>query len=307
MEPFSRLLVGVDGSEPARAAVELAIRLAAPPQRARLRFVSAFERERLTVQFASDPAPAGDLEYLLATVREDCAAVVDEALAFARAEHVEADGEVVEGDAEAALLAAARAWGASCIALGTHGRGGLARLLLGSRTEAIVRRSPLPVLAVRSAAKPDAGLALRRIVCALDGTPASQPAFAAALAVARERGARLELLTVVVLDDTIAAAYERDGYDPDGTLGRLYAAARGALEAFARTAHEAGVETDVRVTGASDVARVLLGVGDYEADLLALGTHARRGLRALLGGTAQAVLRGSIVPVLAVNAEPAAR
>jgi universal stress protein A len=52
------------------------------------------------------------------------------------------------GDPADELLALAKELGASMVVLGTHGRSGLAHLLLGSTTEKLIRRSPLPVLVV---------------------------------------------------------------------------------------------------------------------------------------------------------------
>jgi nucleotide-binding universal stress UspA family protein len=49
------------------------------------------------------------------------------------------------------ILTVARELGASMIAMGTHGRRGLAHAVLGSIAERVVRRSPIPVLTVRAA------------------------------------------------------------------------------------------------------------------------------------------------------------
>jgi nucleotide-binding universal stress UspA family protein len=57
------------------------------------------------------------------------------------------------------ILAMARDDDASALVMGTHGRGGLARALLGSVTESVVRRAPVPVVIVRvpgAAAEPTA-------------------------------------------------------------------------------------------------------------------------------------------------------
>jgi nucleotide-binding universal stress UspA family protein len=53
------------------------------------------------------------------------------------------------GDARDAILATARDVGADLIVMGTHGRRGFSRLMLGSVTEGVVRRAECPVLAVR--------------------------------------------------------------------------------------------------------------------------------------------------------------
>lgn len=56
---------------------------------------------------------------------------------------------VKEGDAVAEILSVAEEWDCNLIVLGTHGRTGLGRLLMGSVAEQVVRRAPCPVLTVR--------------------------------------------------------------------------------------------------------------------------------------------------------------
>jgi nucleotide-binding universal stress UspA family protein len=57
---------------------------------------------------------------------------------------------VREGDAVREILHTARDVGAEMIVLGTHGRTGLGRLLMGSVAEAVLRQAPCPVLAVKA-------------------------------------------------------------------------------------------------------------------------------------------------------------
>jgi nucleotide-binding universal stress UspA family protein len=55
-----------------------------------------------------------------------------------------------EGEPAAAILQAARETNADLIVMGTHGRTGLDRLVVGSVAEQVVRRAPCPVLTVRA-------------------------------------------------------------------------------------------------------------------------------------------------------------
>jgi universal stress protein A len=57
------------------------------------------------------------------------------------------------GQPHHAILESAKAWDADLIVMGTHGRSGLARLVLGSTTEAVIRHSPIPVLVVPAGTK----------------------------------------------------------------------------------------------------------------------------------------------------------
>ncbi len=64
------------------------------------------------------------------------------------------DHRLVTGDPSVAIAALAQEEHADLIVMGTHGRTGLTRLLMGSVAEAVVRRSPCPVLTYKEAAKP---------------------------------------------------------------------------------------------------------------------------------------------------------
>ncbi|HVS38323.1 MAG TPA: universal stress protein [Gemmataceae bacterium] len=56
---------------------------------------------------------------------------------------------VAEGDPAAAIVHAAKELDADLIVMGTHGRRGLARLLLGSVADAVCRKSPCPMLKLK--------------------------------------------------------------------------------------------------------------------------------------------------------------
>ncbi len=71
---------------------------------------------------------------------------------IARAAHMlggDAETFLREGSTTAEIIATAAAWQASLIVIGTHGRGGLGRLVLGSVAEGVLRDAPCPVLTIR--------------------------------------------------------------------------------------------------------------------------------------------------------------
>ena len=68
--------------------------------------------------------------------------------------------EVVEGEPSREILRVAREHGCDLIVMGTHGRTGLARLLMGSVAEAVLRRAPCPVLTVKGTPPVPAGAAV---------------------------------------------------------------------------------------------------------------------------------------------------
>ena len=97
------------------------------------------------MDYGFDPAP------MLEDVRRGATHLAEAQVARAHAAGATAESLVVEGTPADALLEVAAERGADLIAIGTHGRRGLRRLLVGSVAESVVRRSPVPVVVVRSA------------------------------------------------------------------------------------------------------------------------------------------------------------
>jgi nucleotide-binding universal stress UspA family protein len=73
---------------------------------------------------------------------------LDSALSSARARYPRCEGLLQAGAPYERILAVAKESGVDLIAMGTHGRRGVSRFMLGSVAERIVRMSPVPVLTV---------------------------------------------------------------------------------------------------------------------------------------------------------------
>jgi nucleotide-binding universal stress UspA family protein len=93
-------------------------------------------------------------DQMIASIRHDNEATLAGLLAPRRATASFGETFVVDDDARDAILKAAKAVHADLIVIGTHGRRGLSRALLGSVAEDVLRRSPCPVLAVREGGQP---------------------------------------------------------------------------------------------------------------------------------------------------------
>jgi nucleotide-binding universal stress UspA family protein len=144
---FKKLLVPVDGSEPSDAAVTLAVRLARD-QGAKVVFLHVSEVARIAAMVSStvmcvDPTPALDAEH---AIGEEA---LRDAAARARQSEVQTESLLVEGASADSILDTASRNGADLIVIGSHGRGGIQRALLGSVAEAVLRRSRVPVLVTR--------------------------------------------------------------------------------------------------------------------------------------------------------------
>ncbi len=147
---YSRILAAVDGSGPSTRAFREALRLAAD-QHAALRVAHVID---LGVALAPWAEMAFiNYDTLEAALRESGARILDGALAEAHATGMAAESVMLETDVDdpaAEILAEADRWGADLIVMGTHGRHGLAHLILGSVAEGVVRRATVPVLLLRA-------------------------------------------------------------------------------------------------------------------------------------------------------------
>jgi nucleotide-binding universal stress UspA family protein len=108
-----------------------------------------------------------------------------------------ADVIAVEGDPGRRILEHARSLPADLIVIGTHGRGGLERLVLGSIAERVLRRAHCPVMTVPPRAAAVGTLPFRHLLCPVDFSESSIAALQFALSLAQESNARLTLLHVL--------------------------------------------------------------------------------------------------------------
>lgn len=146
---YQRILVPVDGSATAQRGLEEAIRLAKLTQ-GRLRVIHVIDELSFALAMDAYAGHAGDW---LSVLREDGERLLAEAKAVAKAAGVEADTVLYDrrsGQVHELVTAEAAKWPADLIVLGTHGRRGVGRVVMGSSAEHILRNARVPVLLVRA-------------------------------------------------------------------------------------------------------------------------------------------------------------
>ncbi|MFT4267455.1 MAG: universal stress protein [Xenophilus sp.] len=146
---YQRILVPVDGSATSREGLDEAIRLARLTG-GQLRLIHVVDELSLAVGMG---AYAGPIEGWADELRAAGQKVLDEAGAAAKAAGVPFDtalNDNIGAPVTDVVLHEAQRWPAELLVLGTHGRRGVGRLLLGSSAEAIVRAATVPVLLVRA-------------------------------------------------------------------------------------------------------------------------------------------------------------
>lgn len=202
---------------------------------------------------------------------------------------------VSEEEPAAAIAHAARD-GVDLIAMATHGRGGLSRLLLGSVAEAVIRAAGVPVLLIRgqSAWKP---WATRKIVVPLDGSEASEEILPVVQRLAGPRA--LTVLLLKVIEPLAPTAAGGTVTWPDEVIALQREDAGRYLAKMMEPLRARGLRVECHVAVGRPAETIAAVAGREQADLIVMATHGRSGIsRVLLGSVAGGVLRSASVPVL---------
>ena len=205
---------------------------------------------------------------------------------------------IERGSAYAEIVRRAEAWNADVIVMGSHGRTGLARAVLGSVAERVVQHAACSVLIARPIAKPGVVLA------ATDLSDPSLPTIGAGMAEAKRRNARLVVASVFEWAAPLAVPLS-------GMIGTLPALPNGEAQAQARESlrqmltdavTRAGAVAEVRVLDGSPASEIVAHAEELGAELIVVGTRGRTGLaRLALGSVAERVVRSAPCSVMAVR------
>lgn len=142
--PYRRILVPIDGSSTSTKALAAALALARE-RGSQIRLVHSMEEFPM----------ASGFEYsvdVIGVVRDHAQKTLAEALAMVQAAGVEGEARLLEASGKRlgeAVADEAAAWSADLVVVGTHGRRGLSRALLGSGAESVIRQARVPVLVIR--------------------------------------------------------------------------------------------------------------------------------------------------------------
>jgi nucleotide-binding universal stress UspA family protein len=206
------------------------------------------------------------------------------------------------------ILRQASAMRPDLLAIGTHGRSGFDRLLLGSVTEKVLRKADCPVLTVPARTPdtvPAAPVVFKQILCPVDFSDSSMHALNYAMSLAQEADARLTVLHVMMYD-LQAEAPEHVVADRRLTVADY----RSRCEQYSRERLGTAVPDTVRayctvetllVTG-NPYREILRVAAEQQADLIVMGVHGRSAAdRMLFGSTTQHVVRAATCPVVTLR------
>jgi nucleotide-binding universal stress UspA family protein len=200
--------------------------------------------------------------------------------------------------------------GADLAVMATHGRGAFTRTWLGGVADSFLRHAPCPVLLVRPDEEGQADVtgdwAPGTILVPLDGSELSTTILDRVTELAQLFGSRILLLRVVAYPVEIASPYlphtvrmNQEIVEEAKTVARQY------LKRVAAPLAARGLEVDQDVVVDTQAGHgILKAAQERDVGLIAMSTHGRGGVvRAVLGSTADKVIRGAHRPVLAYRPE----
>lgn len=201
---------------------------------------------------------------------------------FTQARHI--GTRLVNGLPSDTIVLQAEERGASLIIMGTHGRGGLTRTLMGSVASSVIRRSRVPVLPIRSDLLMPAG-APKKVLVPVDGSDLAAGVIPYLVPIARDLRLSVSLYWVA----------------PEG--GPDYAATAGRVEALAERLEVDHIHVQVEIEHERDPAAAIASFAAREGfGLIAMSTHGYNGIgRWRLGSVTDWVIRHATVPVMAIR------
>ena len=156
------------------------------------------------------------------------------------------------------------------VVVGTHGRGKVQKILIGSVAEEIFRQADCAVLTVGPGVKGETAkeIELKNILFATDFGPGAEKAAAHAFSLAQEHGARLSLLHVI----ESAAAYTEESVARQREINIV------RMRQLMPKGSEDWCKIEFRVTFGAAVEEILLSAREIKADLIVMGAKPRKSL-----------------------------
>jgi len=305
MIDIHRILCPIDFSDHSRRALDHAVTIARS------------HKSTVTVLYVFAPLPVAAVGLgpmgLEPTVLSpiDRERLLEDTEAFAAtevAQGVSVEAVVRGGSVAAEIVDQAVDMKADLLVMGTHGRSGFERLMLGSVAEKVLRKAPCPVMTVPAGlpdAVPSGRILYKSILCPVDFSESSLKALKYATSMAAQANGQLTVLHVDERDFEHADGVGGVAYDAGRTMGEF-------LEERARVSQRRleDVTTDARThcvvdalqTNGTPWREVLRVAAERRSDLIVMGVQGRGAADLLFfGSTTQHVVRQATCPVLTLR------
>ena len=208
-----------------------------------------------------------------------------------------------EGDAVEEILKLVKELPAHLVVMGTHGRRGFERLVLGSVAEKVLRKSSCPVMTVsmgRDGAKVSEKALFKKILCPIDFSTSSTKALEYALSLAKEADA--QLILIHVLEAFLEDAGDMAAFPLSEYRDFLK---RNAIEKLEKAVPDEAREwcrPECYVVSGRSYRQILNAAEKHEAELIVMGVQGRNAVDlALFGSTTHHVVREAKCPVLTIR------
>jgi nucleotide-binding universal stress UspA family protein len=287
---IQNVLVPVDFSPPSRLAVNYGVSLARK-LRAKLTLMNVVESPAAIAHPWTSHTATIDKEH-----REQAVRMLTALLGSEDQDDLDLGVVVKSGNIKKEIAAVIREQHADVVVMGTHGRGLFGRWVIGSITEGMLRKIPVPILTVCRAAKP---LTFNRILFATDLSECSEQGFDFALQLATAMRSDLVLVHVMDLATLAYCGAEMIEYASQQSIEQ----AKAKLAEWTAQSSRAKVKIEAVILEGVAAEEILKAADRYDTDLIVL-TIRKKGFveHAILGTTAERVIREANVPVLSIPA-----
>ena len=217
-------------------------------------------------------------------------------------ERIDSTYKIIRDETTQGIIKTVKKNGCDLIVMGKHGQGFIEKLLIGSNTVGVLKKSPIPVLSVsgRSSKKIDK---IEKILVPVDVSNNTNSAISSSLDLAELFNASVTLLYVFWLDEAYDIPPSMVEKFKSKAIKILDRKANQAKKKFLRTKKRAKLNINTQVIHGTSPSSAIRGyVSKNKFDFIIMNTHDRKGLsRLILGSDAERVIREAPCPVLVVR------
>jgi len=284
---YNKILVGFDGSEFSRAALlEAANRIKSRGGKIILLNAVYFDEE----EFGNKPE---QLEKRMESGKKICSGAKE----MVRKEFgIDIESIVSEGEPPEVIARTAQEMNADLIAMGTHGRRGIKRFIMGSVTSGVIGHAPCDVLVVKKPCTRCTG-EFTSILLPFDGSAFSKKALSHAYALAKDEGSEVTALYVIPRYEEMIGFMKTDSIRKS-----LHKEAERIIELAKQSVSSNGVTLATAIEEGNAADKIVETANRMKHDLIVMGSYGWRGVnKAILGSTTERVIMNASCPIMVVK------